>query len=405
MKTQLPAKYFQLLFLVLMVAINLSAQDNAADSVLNERLSAIEKDIHYNKPGQEHFLITGLATVGFSAQKINNTVDGFTTREKTNSLGDVDHFEFSPMLLWRHGQKLLMEFEPSFSDNGLGVNWADISYFAAPGLILRAGYLVLPFGTYSKRLAAGWIDKLATDPMGIADMTPTDYGIEMEGGLPLGKMKMNYDIALSNGSQLMNDGTISSGDITDNNTNKTLTARLGWLPFSNSTLELGISGMFGKLGDAGTPFANASGKMYAADLNYVNTFQPVLVNIKSQFNFQDITGEPYPDPRDPSQTYSFKNHTSSSFIQCALRPTGAGKLIRNFELAGRYTHFDTPANSLFGSRQSSVAAGLNYWLSWRSVVKLTYEAYKGKSTASKFLDAYTGLTKTSALYLQFAIQL
>ena len=59
-----------------------------------------------------------------------------------------------------------MEFEPSFADGTLGVNWADVSYYAAPGLIVRAGYLVLPFGMYNKRLAAGWIDKLATDPSG-----------------------------------------------------------------------------------------------------------------------------------------------------------------------------------------------------------------------------------------------
>ncbi len=46
-----------------------------------------------------------------------------------------------------------MEFEPSYSSGGgLGVNWADVSYFASPGLIIRAGYFVLPFGIYSKRL-------------------------------------------------------------------------------------------------------------------------------------------------------------------------------------------------------------------------------------------------------------
>ncbi len=65
------------------------------------------------------------------------------------------------MFLWRHGDKILLEFEPSFADNQLGVNWAAVSYFVTNGLILRGGYLVLPFGTYSKRLAAGWIDKLS----------------------------------------------------------------------------------------------------------------------------------------------------------------------------------------------------------------------------------------------------
>jgi hypothetical protein len=115
-------------------------------------------------------------------------------------------------------------------------------------LIIRGGYLVLPFGAYNKRLAAGWINKLATDPIGVDGAT--DYGVEAEGGFQAGSMKWNYDVAISNGMKLLPDGSLQTAGITDNNRNRTITGRIGWLPFSNSSLELGASVMTGKVGDA-----------------------------------------------------------------------------------------------------------------------------------------------------------
>lgn len=398
-------KWFLLFLLVSGTCANLFAQTAVFDSSVLERITSLEDQVNYHKSGDDHFMVVGLTTFGFASTKTTNTIGGISTISKANSFADADHYEFSPMFLWRHGNKLLMEFEPSFSNNGLGVNWADISYFAAPNLIIRAGYLVLPFGTYSKRLAAGWINKLATDPMGIANMTPTDYGVEVEGGLPLGSMKMNYDIALSNGNQLMADGTLTGGNIVDNNTNKTITARLGLLPFSNSCLELGVSGMFGKVGDPGTAFQDARGKMYAFDLNYVKTFAPILLNIKAQYNIQDISNVNYVNPVDTTQTYTFNNHSISAFAQCSIRPTGLNNFLHDFELASRYTTYNTPANSTWGSDQHSFSIGLNYWLSWRSVVKLNYETYTGNNTGSKALNAFTGTTNTNTLYLQFSVQL
>jgi hypothetical protein len=298
-----------------------------------------------------------------------------------------------------------MEFEPSFSNNGLGVNWADICFFAAPNVIIKAGYLVVPFGSYSKRLAAGWINKLAIDPMGVSSMAPSDYGIELQGGLPLGSMKMNYDFALTNSMLLNNDGTLSSGSLGDVNNNKTFTGRLGILPLSNSSLELGISGMFGKVGTPGTAFQTAKGKSYAFDLNYVHTIHPFLINFKAQYNIQNISDVNYISPVDSVTAYTFTNHTTTSFIQCSIRPTTLNNFLHDMELAGRYTTYNTPANSTWGSNQSSYTIGLNYWLSWRTVLKLSYDSYRGNSTGSKTQNAFTGTTLKNSWYLQFAIQL
>ena len=171
-------------------AVDTSATSNSViDSTIYYRLADLEKEVAQEKKGDSHFMVVGLATMGFVLNKTTTNINGVSTITKTNSFPDADRFEFSPMMLWRHGKHLLIEFEPSWDGNAIGVNWGDISYFVKPGLIVRAGYLVLPFGIYNKRLAAGWINKLGSDPIGVSDYLPSsDFGVEVEGGLPMGEI-------------------------------------------------------------------------------------------------------------------------------------------------------------------------------------------------------------------------
>ena len=87
--------------------------------------------IDYHKKFDSHFMVAGLTTIGFIQNwtTTNSVANGIVNQKsKTNSFGDADNFEFSPMMLWRHGDKFLLEFEPSFTASGLSVNWADVSY-------------------------------------------------------------------------------------------------------------------------------------------------------------------------------------------------------------------------------------------------------------------------------------
>ncbi len=373
------------------------------DSSLLDRISTLEQQINYTKPEEDHFMVVGLTTFGFVRNKTTTTFGGSSQVSKTNSLADADHYEFSPMFLWRHGNKLLLEFEPSFSHDQLGVNWGAISYFALPGLIIRGGYLVLPFGTYNKRLAAGWINKFASDPEGVAGAS--DYAVEAEGGIQAGSMKWSYDVAISNGFKLNPDGTTQNAGIADNNKNKTITARIGWLPLSNSSIELGASIMTGKVGDGGTKNENIMANLYALDLNIVENIKPFQLNIKGQYSITDIGHTDYINPVD-SSTYSFNNHTTTGYVMAALRPVSFKSFIKNFEIAGRYGNYTSPANSLFGTKDNSLALSLNYWLNWRTVVRYTYEAIKGTNRVSEVLGGTPGaLTRSNSMYLQFSIQL
>jgi len=381
----------------------LYAQDKAADSVLMDRVTELEKQMSEKKSGDDHFLVAGLATFGFVANTTTTTSGGKSQKVKSNSFPDVDHFEFSPLFLWRHGSRFLLEFEPSFDGSSVGVNWADVSYFVTPGLILRAGYLVTPFGTYSKRLAAGWIDKLPTDPTGVADYpSTTDFGIEAEGGLPLGSMKWSYDVSLTNGQQLLPDGELQPVGAIDNNLNKTITGRLGLLPFSNSSLEIGVSGMYGTVGDVNTPYENAKSTSYAIDLNYVKLFNPILFNFKGQANYTFVDNQQYVQPGD-STLYTFDNKTTSSYAQIALRPTGSqNSFLKNLEIAFRYGRYITPEKSLWGQKSDIIDASLNYWITWRTVFKVGYQSNNGTSTS---LENAGDKVKSESLFVQFAIQL
>lgn len=389
-----------IIFLLLSTTTNAQEPATVVDSSLLDRVNTLEQEVAYTRPGDSHLMIAGLLTVGYASNKTTVTYNGASDISKSSSLGDADHFEFSPMLLWRHGKKFLLEFEPSFSADGLGVNWAAVSYFATPGLILRSGYLVLPFGAYNKRLAAGWINKLASDPEGIPEST--DFAIEAEGGLQAGTMKWSYDFAISNGMQLQPDGTTEFAGIIDNNRNKTFTGRIGWLPFANSSLEVGASYMTGKVSDDGNTNAN----LYALDLNLVENLTPFQFNIKGQYSEARLDHAVYINPVN-SNTYTFSNHTKTGYIMAALRPMfSKNNVIKNFEVAARYGNYTTPANSLWGTKDNSLALSLNYWLNWRTVVRFSYEGIKGTNTVSADLGGDTGaVTKSNSMYVQFCIEL
>ena len=72
-----------------------------------------------------------------------------------------------------------------------------------------------------------------------------ETGVGAQGAIPWGNMKLAYDFYLSNGPQLLTDpenaGQFEYEAYNDNNKNKATGGRVGFLPFSNSCLELGLS--------------------------------------------------------------------------------------------------------------------------------------------------------------------
>ncbi|MBA3828600.1 MAG: hypothetical protein H0X33_06660 [Taibaiella sp.] len=402
--TSSPALLF-LALAFLLPGISFAQKETDSTTTDPDPVAVVTQQVAALRSGDSHFMMVGLATFGFVTQRTTNTLGGIKTTDKFNSLGDADRYEFSPMFLWRHGDKLLLEFEPSFNGTSIGVNWADVSYFVAPGLIVRGGYIVLPFGIYSKRLAAGWINKLASDPVGI-NAAGSDFGVEIEGGLPLGNMKWSYDVAVSNGFQLNPDGTTAGVGISAINNGKTVSGRLALLPFSNSSLEIGVSGLYGSLatptGSTAT-YNNPLTSIYGFDLNFVKNLSPIQINIKGQYNISNVNSQRYISPADTTQSYTFTNTTNAAFGQVSIRPTQSkNKVLKNVELAFRYVSYTTPNNSTWGQKYSEQDYGLDYWLSWRTVLKFTYENIKSDGTSSVDLSGAQGSTSIHRMILQFS---
>jgi hypothetical protein len=218
----------------------------------------------------------------------------------------------------------------------------------------------------------------------------------------MGNMKWNYDISLTNGNQLLADGEMQGIGTIDNNMNKAVTARFGLLPFSNSSLEIGVSGQTGTVGDVSLTNQTARSDAYAFDLNYVKSFNPILVNIKGQYNSVFVTGQNYINPSD-SSLYTFNNKTTTGFAQISIRPTGAtSNLLKNLEVAYRYSNFISPSGSMWGQKNKISEAALLYWLSWRTVLKCAYQWNNSNSTS---LGSEGTITQSNSLIIQFAIQL
>ena len=391
------------LALILLSLNSARAQQTTADSALLGSIAILEQQVADHKPGESHFMVAGLTTFGYVSSKTTFTAPGASAQvTRANSLGDGDHYELSPMFLFRHGDNLLVEFEPSFDGTSIGVNWANISYFAAPGLVVHAGYFVVPFGIYSKKLAAGWIDKLAGDPAGL-DLPGTDFGVGLSGGFPLGNMKWTYDVSLTNGLQLLPDRELQNAGVVDNNKGKMVSGRFSLLPFSNSSLEIGVSALHSNAGDAGSNFTSANVNMYGADINFVKTFSPFLVNVKGQYNKIEVSRQTFVSPVD-SSAFSFSNISSSAFAQVSVRPVGLDNFLKNFELAYRYSNYTTPNGSAWGQNFHENDFGLDYWLSWRTVLKFTYAKSSALGTSTLQAGGIPGLTNVNSLYLQFSVE-
>jgi len=392
------------LMVTFLVETGFAQQTPTAQDTLIDRITALEQQAFIQKRGEDHFMFGGLTTFGLVTNKTVNTLGGVSTTTRSSTFGNSSTYEFSPMFLWKHSDKFLMEFEPSFNNDGLSVNWADISYFAAPGLIVRAGYMVLPFGIYNKRLAAGWIDKVATDPTLNLPFS-TDYGVEIMGGLPLGDMKWSYDVGVFNGMQLQPDGELMTAGITDNNINKTFSGRVGLLPLSNSALEIGFSALTGKVGNEGSAYANTRTNMYAFDFNFIQPVKPFSVNIKAQYNIMNTDRANYVNPNDTTQSYSYNNHSTSGFAQISVRPAFLNSTLKNFELTYRYAGANSPAMSAWGQNETQSTIGLSYWINWRTVLKVSREIVNTNSTVNPAITPYTGISNSNSWYLQFSIQL
>lgn len=391
----------------------------SAISLLNAQSynDEVKKDLDYIKPGTTNFLMRGYSHSGYQS------VDGN---------GSFVSGQFAPIMLWQHGDKVLFEseFEIEFEGDGVqfALEFANISYILNDYATLRVGNFLTPFGAFNDRIHPAWINKLSTAPLGMGHdpVGPTtEFGVELRGASDLGKSKINYSVYLSNGSILSvhdEDSTeapsvsLTGLNFEDNNDEKALGGRFGFLPFNNSTLELGISAQYtsniigreSELGEIGA-------LNYAFDMSYVkNSIASIKGNLDLKAQWNQANVDEFEVVLPDGDELIFKQETSAYYTQLAYRPSlVSSPFLSRLEFVARYSGIDLPepaeehgdeegainselvrSSSFLGKTvftpevgggeegeeevhnegdRTQIALGVNYWLSWRSVIKFTYQ--------------------------------
>ncbi|MFY0654353.1 MAG: hypothetical protein JXQ96_20115 [Cyclobacteriaceae bacterium] len=329
-----------------------------------------------SKPGNSKFLIRGYSDATFSSG------------EGESTFGNA---RFIPVFLYKQSDKLFFEGELEFAmEEGeleVALEYADFVYKLTPGVNLRAGKFLVPFGIFFDRLHPSWINRLPTNPLGYGHdgVLPTsDLGVELRGASYLGSMKFNYSVYLTNGPQI-EDGDHEPDEVglivhdpgIDNNNNKALGGRFGLFPLKDQSFEIGFSFQSAKLGEQETELEEVGAMLYALDWTYVRnvSFLGGIIDLKGQLNFINVDDYAYEVEEDgETEVHNFENKSKSAFFQFGYRPTfGESQFVKNLELVGRYSTLNTPEEAPWESESKQTTIGLNYWIDWRTAIKLAYQ--------------------------------
>src|SRR5256714_10149126 len=191
--------------------------------------------------------------------------------------GQVSTFSafFNPIFLWELTPKLLfdsrLEIEPSGGGTNVNLVNAQISYLLNDYIALGAGEFFSPSNVFVERFEPQWINKLPDRPIGVYhDVLPNiSVGAQVRGGFPIGPTRANYAFYVSNGPVLntfdpRSAGTLDFNSYTDNNDDKAVGGRVGFLPIPG--VEVGYGFETSKPGFQGTTFHDVQALVQSVDL-------------------------------------------------------------------------------------------------------------------------------------------
>lgn len=395
-------KIYFLLMVVFFISGTLFAQ-NEEDFDKEDPVEDLAKEVNTLKPGSSRFLMRGYAHAGIEFLKDNTTFVGGS---------------FNPIFLWQQSKRLLFEseLELELTQDGteLGLEYADMAYFINQYLTVRMGKFLLPFGTFGEKLHPRWINRLPSNPLGFThegQVGPmSDLGVEIRGAAYLTRNAwINYSLYVVNGPKL-NDGTdepeeggqLHYNNYIDNNKAKSFGGRIGILPLYNSSLEIGLSGQFGKVGTSKTAYENIGSQLYAIDLSYVTRldFMKSMLDIKGQWNRVSVDQASYPDPENADQSYTFENVSNAYYGQVSIKTAFVDNdFFNKLEFVGRYSKLELPSKAVWGGEDTQITVGINYWLDWRTVVKFAYQTLDSSGEA----DGHSSVTQGDAFLMHWSI--
>jgi hypothetical protein len=372
---------------------------------LKQEIEQLKNESDAHKPGTSNFLLRGYAHSGLQI-----------TDDEFSFVGG----SFNPLFIYKQSDRLLFESELELVLSGgeveLGLEYANMSYLLSKNVTLRAGKFLVPFGIFVPNLHPAWINKFPTAPLGVGHdgiVPSNDIGLEIRGGAYMGNLKVNYSIYAVNGSQL-NDGEEEAEEagilhhaiFPDNNKGKTLGGRLGVFPFSDSSIEIGISGMYGKVGAKDSELEDVNALHYAIDLSYVKTLSALssVLDLKGQFSGVNVDDANYPFVENPDELITFDNQSTTWFAQLSLRPALLeNKFVRKLEFAGRYSALKTPEGAEWEVDQTQIDLGINFWVDWRTLFKVSYRISNSAEEEHEEPEGGHGTPDGNAFFVHWAI--
>ncbi|MCF6341260.1 MAG: hypothetical protein L3J31_00450, partial [Bacteroidales bacterium] len=294
-----------------------------------------------SKPGRTQFMVRGYGHAGLDYLK---TPDG-------TSLSYVGA-AFSPIFIFKQGSRFLFEAELEFqldqNQLDIGLEYANLMFVINKYLMVRGGKFLLPFGTFMERLHPAWVNRLSSKPLGFGHdgIAPSSgIGIELRGSAPIGGTTINYSVYSTNGPRLKDGseepdeaGMLNFENYIDNNINKAIGGRIGYLPLYNSSMELGVSFYTAKVGDKGSVYENVRSTLWAFDFSYVKQISPIkgVLDLKAQYNQTQVSDAYYfggEEEHDSLDSYTFTNLSRAYYAQLSYRPSMSGSnILKNLEL-------------------------------------------------------------------------
>ncbi len=326
-------------------------------SELQEEVKTLKAQNEALDDGTTGFLLTGYAFAGYT--------DSQSSRSSFNA-------GFNPIFLWRLREDLIFEgeLELELEDNStnVGLEFAQLSYLLNNYVTVGVGKFLNPSNYFIERLHPTWINKLVDKPLTMVGnnriQAGSQLGLQVRGGVPLGSMRGEYALYVSNGPSMRSDGSLSFKDFTDSNNNKAVGGHIGWLPFSG--FELGYGFEVAGVGDLNGGTLDVV--THVVDLNYARTSKIILgtIDLRGQFADRQID-------RSSSPSLAFNNHSSGGYAQIAYRPSLSRLfMIRDFESVLRYDWINLPDAPNFNDEQRWTV-GLNYYLAASTMIKFAYQ--------------------------------
>jgi hypothetical protein len=321
--------------------------------------------------GTTKFLLAGWAEGMFEAR--NGQVSTFSA-------------SFNPIFLWELTPKLLfdsrLEIEPSGGGTNVNLVNAQLSYLLNDYMALGVGEFFSPSNVFVERFEPQWINKLPDRPLAVYHgiLPNISVGAQVRGGFPIGPTRANYAFYVSNGPVLntfdaSTAGTLDFNSYTDNNDNKAVGGRVGFLPIPG--VEVGYGFETSKPGFQGTTFHDVQALVQSIDLELTRDSDLLKgrINLFAQYAWSHVDHAVY----DPDGSLGFgplplTAKRDGGYAELAYRPTKLDTdFLRNLELIFRWDHLSRDPSGLGDPEETRWTMGLDFWLSPSTVVKVAYE--------------------------------